>query len=140
MAVISNGTYRQLCVSQSWILIRHYNISIPDNWQLITQSSDIIPGNLQLSPLKPSIQPYVQCPFSLSHSLLTHVSQLYSQLTPYVPEVHSGKKCWNFVKYGHWYQQIYSTICKVWNLSLRCTSTTYFIDFIYQMINCEMKV
>jgi acyl-ACP thioesterase len=35
---------------------------------------------------------YVHCPFCLSHSLLTHVSQLSSQLTRYVPEVHSGGK------------------------------------------------
>ena len=96
MVVISNGTYWQLCAPQSWILIRHYNVSIPDNWQLIIQSNVRIPGNWQLSPVKPSIQPYAHCPSCLSHSFLTHVSHLYSQLTPYVPEVHSGKKMLKF--------------------------------------------
>jgi hypothetical protein len=48
-----------------------------------------IPDKLQRTPLKPSMQPDVQFPSRGSHILPTHVSQRFSQLTPYVPEVHS---------------------------------------------------
>jgi len=51
-----------------------------------------VPDKLQRSPLKPSIQPYVQFPSNLSHILLIHVSQCDSQFTPYVPVLHSAKK------------------------------------------------
>jgi len=51
-----------------------------------------IPVKLQLSPLKPSTQAYVQLPSNLSHILLTHVSQRDSQFTPYVPVLHSENK------------------------------------------------
>ena len=42
------------------------------------------PVKLQRSPLKPTIQPYVQFPSNLSHILLINVSQQDSQLTPNV--------------------------------------------------------
>jgi hypothetical protein len=47
-----------------------------------------------------NFEPYVHFPSKLSHSFLTHVSQLYSQLTPYVPEVHSVKKMLKFREIG----------------------------------------
>ena len=50
-----------------------------------------LPNKLQRTPLKPSMQPYVQFPSAGSHILPTHVSQRCSQLTPNVPEVHSEK-------------------------------------------------
>ena len=48
-----------------------------------------LPDKLQRTPLKPSMQPYVQFPSRGSHIVPTHVSQRCSQLTPYAPEVHS---------------------------------------------------
>jgi hypothetical protein len=43
-----------------------------------------LPDKLQRTPLKPSMQPYVQFPSRGSHILPTHVSQRCSQLTPIV--------------------------------------------------------
>ena len=44
-----------------------------------------VPDKLQRSPLKPSIQPYVQFPSNMSHIMLIHVSQC-------VPVLHSAKR------------------------------------------------
>ena len=52
----------------------------------------VMPVKLQQSYLKPSIQPYLQLPSCLLHILLTHVRQWESQLTPYLPVVHSEEK------------------------------------------------
>jgi len=49
----------------------------------------VMPVKLQQSPLKPSIQPYLHLRSNLSHILLTHVSHRDSQLTPYMPVLHS---------------------------------------------------
>ena len=62
-----------------------------------------IPNEWQPSPLKPSIQPYLQLPSCLLHILLTHAWQWDSQLIPYLPVVHSEEKNkWNNVSW-HWY-------------------------------------
>ena len=52
----------------------------------------IVPDKLQQTPLKSSMQPYVQFLSRVSHMLPTHVSQRDSQLTPYVLVAHSEKK------------------------------------------------
>jgi len=62
-----------------------------------------IPNEWQPSPLKPSIQPYVQCPSCVLHIMLTHVSQWYSQLTPYLPVVHSEQKSKENDGSWHWH-------------------------------------
>ena len=51
----------------------------------------VITDKLPRSPLKPSIQPYLHLPSNLSHILLAHVSRRDSQLTPYIPVLHSEK-------------------------------------------------
>jgi hypothetical protein len=83
------------------------------NWKLL-KYSDVavrgvtiglrIPSKWQPSPLKPSIHPYVQCPFCLSHILLVHVIQWESQLRPYLPVMQpeeTSKE--NYVRW-HWYR------------------------------------
>ena len=48
-----------------------------------------IPVKLQRSPLQHSMQPYLHLLSNLSHILLIHVSHRDSQLTPYIPVLHS---------------------------------------------------
>ena len=59
----------------------------------------IVPDKLQQTPLKSSMQPYVQFLSRVSHMLPKHVSQWDSQMTPYVPVAHSEKKCASLHKY-----------------------------------------
>jgi hypothetical protein len=90
----------------------------------------IISDVLQPSPLKPSIQSYVQFPSRVPHMLPTHVSQRCSLLTPYVPVVHSenvllyaiytdnhetytqfrGSFCWFSQNLTYWFVRTNNTI------------------------------
>ena len=83
------------------------------NWQLL-KHSDVavrgvniglcIPNKWQQSPLKPSILPYVQCPFCLSHILLVHVIQRESQLRPYLPVMQPEETSKENTGRWHWYR------------------------------------
>ena len=91
----------------SWKLLKHSDVAVRG-----VNIGLCIPSKWQPSPLKPSIHPYVQCPFCRSHILLVHVIQWESQLTPYLPVMQPAETSKDNTGRWHWYRVsvIYSTI------------------------------
>ena len=54
----------------NWKVLKHSDVAVRG-----VNIGLCIPNKWQPYPLKPSIHPYVQCPFCLSHILLVHVTQ-----------------------------------------------------------------
>jgi hypothetical protein len=97
---ISSNVFRQSSWHYfNWKLLKHSDVAVRG-----VNIGICIPNKWQPSPLKPSIHPYAQCPFCLSHTLLVHVIQWESQLTPYLPvmqpEETSKENTWRW----HWYR------------------------------------
>ena len=85
-------TYRNMYMSRKAEKSKHYVILyILKQFIILLVPYFRKPDKLQRTLLKPFMQPYAQFPSRDSHILPTHASHRDSQLTPYVPVVHSEK-------------------------------------------------
>ena len=83
----------------NWKFLKHSDVAVRG-----VNIGLCIPNKWQQSPLKPSILPYVQCPFCLSHILLVHAIQWQSQLRPYIPVMQPEETSKENTGRWHWYR------------------------------------